>query len=188
LYESREGTAQITSDTIITVLLLQTHANIRIRLREDTRPLTNAIVTLEEDTLMSNSLGDALFSTLPVSESYYYTVNKEGYDELTGDIQLTGDTTVQLQMTKVEVTADKGAHEEIFRIWPNPADEYISFTMPADNKIIEVQITGLNGGIVKRTSFEMQPRQINIKDMAPGIYIIRVTCKEAVYKALFSKQ
>ncbi len=187
-YESKEGTFEITSDTSFTILLQQTHANIRIRLREESRPVANAVVALNGDTMLTSSLGDAVYNQRPVSQIYSYTVNKEGYEELSGTVQLARDTIVQLEMTRIVLSAGYGSGDIKFTIWPNPADEYVHFGLPDGNQPVQVQITGVNGGFTKNTSVQNPPWRISVNDLAPGIYVLQVICKESVYKGLFSKQ
>ncbi|HEX2396207.1 MAG TPA: glycosyl hydrolase, partial [Bacteroidales bacterium] len=187
-YESDEGTIEVTSDTSIIILLIQTHANIRIRLREDTRPINNALVVVDEDTLISSSLGDALFSKLPVSLTYPYTVRKDGYEELSGNVYLSKDTTVLLQMIKIPLAANFGTNGEKFKFWPNPVSDYINISLPGENSSKSIQISSLSGMLIHRIKNDSQQFRIDIRDITPGVYILQVICENTVYKGCFTKQ
>jgi hypothetical protein len=187
-YESIEGTIEVTSDTTITFILHQTHANVRMRLREDTRPVTNAIVSLDLDTLYSNSLGDALYSQLPVSTSYEYTITKDGYEEKEGDVYLSRDTTVLIQMTKATVSADFSPSKSDFRLWPNPAREFLNISTPGQSNKRIIMITSLSGLTVRRIEMDREQMQLDIRDLIPGAYVVQIITDDATHRGFFTKK
>lgn len=187
-YQSKEGSFEISSDTTLTVLLQQTHARIRIRLREGTRPVISSMVVLENDTLYTNSVGEVLFQSLPVSILYSYTVKKNGYEELNGDIFLTTDTTVLLQMTEIVVSTVDKPNETTFQIWPVPAKEYLNFSLPEHAAKGNITITNLSGLLI--STFETVPdkeNRIDLRDMKPGAYIIQIKTGNSIHKGYFIK-
>jgi len=61
-----------------------------------------------------------------------------------------------------------------FSIYPNPATDVINISNSLD--VIEnVKITDLNGRIVKEIASDIEKVQINISDLAQGVYILNAT-------------
>jgi len=187
-YEGIEGIIEVSSDTIMVLYLLQTHANLRIRLREGTKPVNNAIVIVENDTLTSNSLGDALYNKLPVSVTYDYTVRKNGFGEITGSVYLSEDTIVLIEMAKVPVSADFENEEGIFSIWPNPVEDFLNISLPEQSGLLAFQITNVNGVIVSTKVSDLDRVRIDVREMVSGVYILRVIAGKDVYKKYFIKK
>lgn len=65
-----------------------------------------------------------------------------------------------------------------FAVWPNPAANVINITNYSTNEITSVQMTDLNGRIVK----EMKgiTNQVNISDLNTGVYFMKITTNEGI--------
>ena len=188
-FQTEEGSIVVLSDTALILYLVQTHANLRIRLRfEVTTPVNNATVTVNESTLISNSLGDALFKQLPVSMEYEYSVTKNGYDEVTGSAYLTRDTILVVPMTKTVVSDKTPGIEGSFKLWPNPADNILYARLPESSVGHDLHITNLSGVEVVRQEIDRADVQVNIKDLSSGAYIFRVILKNSVIVEYFVKK
>jgi hypothetical protein len=80
--------------------LVQTHADAKFRLKEGTTPVNMAMVKVDADSMLTNSLGIALFNDLPVSVEYAYTITRDGYIWTEGSFYLTRDTTNDVAMDR----------------------------------------------------------------------------------------
>ncbi len=69
---------------------------VKFRLKNGATPVNGATVTVEEQSLVSNSLGMATFSQLPVSIEYSYNISKTGFNDEAGSFYLTNDTTIDV--------------------------------------------------------------------------------------------
>jgi len=61
-----------------------------------------------------------------------------------------------------------------FSIYPNPATDVINISNSLDT-IENITITDLNGRVVKETTLGTEQVQINISDLAQGVYILNAT-------------
>jgi hypothetical protein len=92
-----------------------------------------------------------------------------------GDLVLTHGFQQQLIITTIEENIDALVHLKVF---PNPASDVlnIQFEIPADEEII-VMILDSQGKLIKKETIEitMVEKQINLQDIAAGIYFLRLT-------------
>jgi len=79
---------------------------------------------------------------------------------------------IKIYTTSVASTED--FQTASFSIYPNPATDVINISNSFD--VIEnVKITDLNGRIVKEIALDVEKAQINISDLAQGVYILNAT-------------
>ena len=174
-YQPETGEAIVQSDTVLVFCLLQTHANLRIRLREGTTPVNNATVTVNEETLISNSLGDALFSQLPVSTSYPYLIRKDGYKSAEGTIYLTRDTILNIAMDVQSAVTDPATDDKKLVCWPNPVNDLLYINMPGSHDVITICITDMKGIELFSQKTDKNRISINVADYPAGTYLCRVS-------------
>jgi len=72
-------------------------------------------------------------------------------------------------------------------IYPNPAKDIINIFNSVD-AIENVKITDLNGRIVKEVTFDVEQAQINISDLAQGVYILNATSNGKTITKKIAKQ
>jgi hypothetical protein len=186
-YQDVTGTVSINSDTTIRVLLVQTHASLKFRLLKGSAPVNGATVTVGDYTLLSNSLGMATFAQLPVSAEYSYTVSKPGYNDVTGSLFLSKDTIIDLEMG-LKTGINPAEKPEAFKIWPNPADDRITISIPGARMQGSLQITDLGGHEIYNRPQEVPSITLDVKDYAPGMYIIRYFTGKETETGYFIKQ
>ncbi|HLF52808.1 T9SS type A sorting domain-containing protein, partial [Flavobacterium sp.] len=62
-----------------------------------------------------------------------------------------------------------------FSVYPNPVKDVISITNSENITINEIQLTDLNGRVVKQKTFnQVSDIQVNISDLASGIYMMNI--------------
>ncbi|MFW5877758.1 MAG: glycosyl hydrolase, partial [bacterium] len=178
-YRQETGTLAVHSDTVIDFFLVRTHANIKFRLREGTTPVNNVIVKLEEDSLLSNSLGLAEFRQKSVGENYTYSIRKEDYHKNEGSIYLTTDTTVNIEMLKKPSGINKTYPEDNFHFWPNPVEDELFCRFKYYSPGVRLKITDLKGReIIIIDDPGIQELIINTSNMDPGLYVLEYSSLE----------
>jgi len=68
-----------------------------------------------------------------------------------------------------------------FKAYPNPSDDFITIESNSKNsqKIREIEIVSVNGAILK--SFNSNFERLNIADLTPGIYFLKIMTEERFY-------
>jgi len=186
-YQGDTGTVSVHSDTTFFIYLVQTHANVKFRLKNGTAPVNGATVTVEDQSLISNSLGMVTFMQLPVSKDYVYTISKTGFNDEAGTFYLTMDTTVDVILgikTAVDLAEEAGGLE----IWPNPADDHVNISFPGSQKEVSVRINDLTGHELDNRKAENRSLTLDVKDYPPGMYIIHFVAGRETKTGYFIKQ
>ena len=70
-----------------------------------------------------------------------------------------------------------------FKVFPNPSNETLTIEILKEIKIVQILLYNLEGKIVK--SFHNSERNLNIKDIPPGQYLLNIrTTKEVINKKI----
>jgi hypothetical protein len=87
-----------------------------------------------------------------------------------------------------DLSIKENAVSSKFSVYPNPANNVINITN-ADNMLVNgVTVTDLNGRTVKNVSFEgVASAQVNVSDLASGMYILNVTSDKGTATKKFVK-
>ncbi|MFW5831274.1 MAG: T9SS type A sorting domain-containing protein, partial [Prolixibacteraceae bacterium] len=97
---------EIQSDTIFTVTLKRSHADVKFRLKDGSTPVNDALVVFNGDSLYTSSLGFCIFRSIPVDAEYQFYVEKRFYKKYEGIVSLNNDTTVNIQLAKTVANAE----------------------------------------------------------------------------------
>jgi hypothetical protein len=186
-FQEETGALDIKSDTSFHFDLIRILAEIKFRLKEGIAPLNNAMIKINGDSLITNSLGIALFKQLPVPANYDFIITKSGYMSEQGNLFLTIDTTVDISMEKVTGTDKLTATERGIRIWPNPANDllYGVFSENEANRII--RITDLYGRVLYVQKAEGNVLTVNVKNYPSGIYLFQAIGDKTRILEIFTK-
>jgi len=171
-YLPETGDLDIQSDTAFYLYLIQTHAEVKFKLTEGTTPVNLALVTVDTGSLLTNSLGIALFRQLPVFEDYTYRITKDGYADAEGSFFLARDTTVQISMDVKTALAERLADDGKITFWPNPADDILHFKVDKDYMGILLRITDVNGREIHNQRIGSKSFTVQVKNFPSGIYFI----------------
>ena len=174
-YLTETGNLTIDSDTNIVFNLKRISANAKFRLSDGTAPVNNVIIKLNEDSLLTNSLGIALFKELSLNNIYIYTIKKEGFVSLNGEFILMEDTLFDFTLERSTVGFNEKPNSEIIKLWPNPTSDYLYCSFPNHYLNSNLIITDLSGKKVYYASIKETGFAINMKDISSGTYILRVT-------------
>jgi hypothetical protein len=146
---------------------------VKFRLKDGTIPVNLALVVVNEDSLISNSLGIALFNQLPVSTGYNYVISKTGYANSEGTFNLDRDTTIDVAMEVATASTAIPANNGKVKLWPNPVGEVLSLYLPGESPDKFIRVTDLMGREIYHQKFENNVLKINVNNYRPGIYVIQ---------------
>ncbi|MDX2430222.1 MAG: T9SS type A sorting domain-containing protein, partial [Bacteroides sp.] len=173
-YNSELSSAEIVSDTLLSIEMTRSHARVKFRLRNGEQPVNKATVEINGESIVSNQLGQSVFSSLPVSVSLDYKVIREDYETLEGSVELQTDTIIELQMEKIITALDALLPaDELFKVYPNPATERI-FIESREGDITRIELLDLSGRTILSQKPESTAYSLEITpDVAPGIYMLK---------------
>lgn len=171
-YLPLNGIVNVNSDTTFHFYLTRSSATLKIKLKENGLPVNKASVILETDTLISTGLGIAKFNELEINRYYNYFISKGGYNDISGSVFLTNDTTLLIEMDAYKTITSELKNKQIIHVWPNPFSSSLHFqTNTFDTGRIE--ISDVNGMIIRKLNFENKSIRIDTKFFAKGIYFFR---------------
>jgi len=111
----------------------------------------------------------------------------EGEVELkTSTINNCGDT-VYSSIKEIQIRTCLGTNETYYsslKVFPNPANEYVIFLLPENEKQNQLTITDIYGRIIKSIPIKEHQKQIkwNCKNVKSGVYFYKTEIHEKIYK------
>ena len=82
----------------------------------------------------------------------------------------------------------EGFVAENFSVYPNPSKQVLNITSKSNATINEIQITDLNGRIVKKSIlYGLSTAQINVDDLNVGVYFLKVVSDQGIGTTKFLK-
>jgi hypothetical protein len=182
---SPSSTVKLTSPSILLTsfsspkaALTRTHANIKFRLHSGTTPLNNATISLGEDSLITNALGIATFQQVPVNQTYNYLVKNEGYFDVEGEVVITSDTTIEIEMIELSTFVRNNFNNYSFRFWPNPAHDRLHISCTSAGQEITISIINIKGQKVLEKNIVMKDPELDIGFLEKGIYFLHYSSRE----------
>ena len=186
-YKPVTGNLTVNSDTSLIFPLEQISANVKFRLKEGITPVNNAIIYVSDDSLVTNLLGIALFNLLPLNNLYSYTINRDGYYDVSGEFYLVDDTIIDIQL-EINSSGDVLLPDENeIRVWPNPFSDLLHCSFPASGSENSVIITDLVGNMVFSNIVSELELNISLRDIPSGAYIVKIHSKYDDFRKLFFK-
>jgi hypothetical protein len=170
-YITRELNLSLSSDTNMVVMMDPSSAELRFRIFHGQTPLNNAEVTINEETRLSNALGICAFPKLCIGTEYHYSLRRDGYRDIDSTTVLLTNTTIDIQMDLVTGINRPGT--ELFRIYPNPAQDILN--IESNLPIRRIRIINALGIVVFTEEYNDETFLcIDISEIANGIYFISV--------------
>lgn len=182
-YLEEQVSCEVESDTLLKIIMERSHARVKFRLRDGAQPVNKAEVEMNSETLVSDQLGQCLFSSVPVRVSTAYMVRRENYMSVEGSVELLGDTTILLQMEK------SISGQDFFRtsgnglkIFPNPFVESL-FIQGEGQMLIAIEMLDLTGKSIVMMHVGSSAQVLNLPaGTAPGIYLLKVWTEDELYR------
>lgn len=187
LYQEETGSLEIISDTTINFYLTQLYADVKFWLQEGITPINNATVRIDGDSIVTTSLGLAQFRELPLSVSYSYLITRSGYYDVTGEFYLDKDTTLYITMERLATNIDRETDAESVKIWPNPVRDFLYCLVPDVCSELIFRITDLVGKEVYNHEMNGPSFQIDLANLNPGAYVLKIISSEIQLTRIFLK-
>ena len=119
-------------------------------------------------------MGITLFEDLSIGNEYLYSVVKNGFLDITDNLYLDGDTTVEVRL------------EQVTSAWPAASGQVRLFPMPADHLLIiesqvpvaRISIMDITGKAVYVNTGSKDRLLINLEGWNEGIYLVRADMQE----------
>ena len=110
----------------------------------------------------------------PSAGIYYFGFN-DNSNATTAAVNMRLDT---FNFTSVLGTNDFLASK--FSVYPNPATDVINFTNDANAVVSKVEMTDLNGRVVKSQVMNATEGQVSVSDLSAGVYMMKITTDQGV--------
>jgi hypothetical protein len=187
-YSGIQDSVTVTNDTTFYYQLSPAFSDIKFRLNENTTPVNEAVVEIDGNAIISNSIGISKFYNFPAFTQYTYSVEKEAYKILTGSFFLVNDTTIELQLEKVSTNFDILNIKQL-SVWPNPFTSKLFTENPLDKKLL-IGIFDSTGKIIDHFSLEPKEKKTwPANNLSAGSYYISVLSeKETLFYKLIKKE
>ena len=169
-FSALESSVNIVSDTVISIHLVPSLADVKFRILQDGLPSVYAKVIVNDDTVSTSSLGLAFYTLLPVGRSYSYTVGKAGCETIEGIFFLTRDTTIQISLSVLNGIMPK--HETKVRVYPVPVSNV--FFLETEKEMALVSAIDLNGRILFSDPVSGKAFRKELPEGMPSIYLLRI--------------
>jgi agarase len=181
-FETYEEVYTMVSDTALEIDLLRLLADVKFRITDletETR-LKSATVTLNDTSIVSNTLGLATFKGLKVNTNYIYSVALDGYQDYQDDLLLKRDSTVNIGLLVGLDEAISGI--ENLKLWPVPLEGklHVEWVQLEDENSI-LSISDLSGRTVAERSWMgvagTNRTSLDVKDLDAGFYLFSIQMK-----------
>ena len=164
----------ITADDAFEIVTLTRGVSVTFHVENKGAAIENIPVEMNGTTMNTDTEGNAVFTEIGAG-SYAYTVNISGYDEYTGEVEISdSDVTENIEII---VTSVSDVFEGDVRFYPNPTQGILNVTLPRDAKgNIKVSVLNMAGSVIRENHFDASSQQIrlDISDATNGIYYIKL--------------
>ena len=148
---------------------------------QDNQPLPDAWVVLGQDSSQTGSDGRTQFFV--PNGTYNYRVYKQGYNQVTGSVTVdNNDIDIGLRLTQ-EITLNQQINS--IQIYPNPASQLL--TIKSNSPIEQIIIFDISGKKIKSIKASNKRTTINVSELKPNIYILKIFTKHGLTVARFTK-
>jgi len=100
-------------------------------------------------------------------------------------------TATSLRLDTVSMTSVLGTNDFLssnFSVFPNPVKNVINFSNDANAVVSSVQITDLNGRVIKTSNVNATEGQISVSDLATGMYMMKISTDQGIAVKKIVKQ
>ena len=156
----------ISGDTSLVITLTRTLARLQFDIHGAMGPLSGVRVKLNELIVATNSMGEAIFISLPARREHLYMIEEEGYGPVNESFWLESDTIITILLEEA-TSLVPGAVSGV-GVYPNPSDEELYVKIPYDKAWL--------------TLISMEGRVVISKQAFSGVQILDLTrVPEGIY-------
>lgn len=148
----------------------------------------HVLITALNETKTYDSFAHSMIYPIgPGNHTFYAVHDLEGESGMDENLQIRGSLTVDFFPEEILWLGIKDQDKlPDFSIYPNPASEIITLKSN-ENFIGEISITSLNGQEIKSSSFNGMQLKIDVADLIPGYYLIKLSNSDGVLSKQFLK-
>jgi len=169
-YFTCKSSFELSKDTTIHISLVAKTADIKFRVYSEDSPLRDVMIRIDGDSITTSLTGIALIRDLTRFEAYDWSAFKEGFEGISGRINLKNDSTVNVNMTLTSIPESHGLRR--LKLYPNPAQSVVN--IESESKFQRIQICDLRGALLENYFVNDTKATIDMSGYANGIYIIKV--------------
>lgn len=176
-FQTDTGTLVIESPAIFREIVLQPNKyQVLFQVFDKLGPLSLATINFDNKVKSTNSLGEALFSDIVPLDSMRYLIKKaDTYWADTGFVNLTSDTTIQVQLIAI------GVDEELanaIRVYPNPTNGKIVVQLTHPEQNFDCKVYNSQGMLVFVAEHFVGQTPIDLSAFSSGVYYLHVSIGE----------
>ena len=100
-------------------------------------------------------------------------------------------TLTSMRLDSVNMTSELGTNDFLssnFSVFPNPVKNVINFSNDTNAVVSLVEMTDLNGRVIKSQKVNATEGQISVSDLATGMYMMKITTDQGVAVKKIVKQ
>lgn len=147
-YKSVSGQTDVTTGKTIDVEFIPLF-NVSFLVNNNSQPISNANVIFNNTTLQTSTDGTTFFSNVPYGLGYNYSVSKLGYQSTTGQIDVTENKTITIELSSNGIITLNG-NKNLLKAWPNPFSNEVNFSIKLDKpSYLNLTVYSIDGRIVK---------------------------------------
>ena len=120
--------------------------------------------------------------TAPATGIYYFGFN---------DNSASTATAVNMRLDTFNFTSTLGTNDFIsskFAVYPNPVNDIIKFSNDSNVIVNSVEMSDLNGRVIKSAKINATEGQISLSDLSSGVYMMRITTDQGTATKKIVKQ
>jgi hypothetical protein len=161
----------VESDTLITVPMTRTRANVNFVIADSGNMLSNVLVSFAGRSDFTGTDGHVAFFNQPAHQAYDYKVSLDGYKTMTGSFFLHSDTTLTISLETV-TNAMSAGHNDSFRIYPNPFKSHlVVFSNHSEGTMV---LRDLQGRKLFEKQLVLGKQTFQFAGLPDGYYILNV--------------
>jgi len=140
--------------------------------------MSAAEINFDGETKSTNAQGVAVFNS-GLIENANYVVQKDGYDNYSGNISVNENVEVNIHMV---LTGIEDNLSEQVSIYPNPSNGIVNFDIPKGLNASQIFIHDISGRVVEQALISDQLERIDMSTKAKGIYIYQIHTDNEIIK------
>ncbi|MCF8224908.1 MAG: T9SS type A sorting domain-containing protein [Bacteroidales bacterium] len=164
-YFNNAGEIQILSDTIFTLVMVQSHAEVKFSLMLGEMPVNDALVVLGTDSLYSNSVGICKFPSVLLDSYLSYQITRKGYYKVEGALMIEKDTTLNIFMEKSVANLAVNIHSETGLV------QYPYVYIDQDTIWFDTEGRAVFYGLPKNVKYKFIVESQNAPDYIDSVYL-----------------
>ncbi len=170
-----ETTLDVAAEDILKVLTLTEGYTVTFNVKNKNVAVAGVAVTCDGETVTTDESGTAVFSG-KLAGTYSYSLNKSGYDVLSGSVTVTDANLTE--NVDIVVTGISGVTDNQIKLYPNPTQGLLYVTLPQgiESSDMKVTVTNIAGSVVRvnQTDNFSQQIKLDISNFSNGVYFVKI--------------